>query len=159
MLAQILICLVVGIADGDTLTARCPTGQPAHPHEQVRVRVAGIDAPERRQAFGARSKQAMSKLVYRQEVKLDCKKRDQYKRLVCDVYVKSRPDARGYDMDAGLRLVTEGLAWWYEAFSHEQTPAQRREYAAAQAGAQQRRAGLWRDATPVAPWLWRRTRH
>ena len=64
-----LLCLVVGISDGDTLTARCPTEDAAHPYQQVKVRLAGIDAPERAQPYGSRAKQALSDLAY---MKLTC---------------------------------------------------------------------------------------
>ena len=60
-----LLCLIVGISDGDTLTARCPAADPAHPYQQVRVRLAEIDAPESRQAFGQRSKRHLSDLCFK----------------------------------------------------------------------------------------------
>jgi endonuclease YncB( thermonuclease family) len=154
----IMICLVVGVADGDTLTARCPTQSDTHPYEQVRVRVAGIDAPERGQPFGQKAKQAMSDLAYRQQVKLDCRKRDRFGRLVCDVHVKAGPQAGGYEVDAGLRLVEQGMAWWYRAFAREQTAGQRRQYEAAEDRARKAQAGLWRDQQPIAPWQWRKAR-
>src|SRR5689334_4093959 len=66
-------CLVVGVSDGDTITARC--GDPGA-FEQIRVRVAGIDAPEKGQAFGQRAKEAMSALVFGKPARLDCYKTD-----------------------------------------------------------------------------------
>ncbi|WP_313075805.1 hypothetical protein [Melaminivora sp.] len=60
MISTTLICLVVGISDGDTLTARCPTQDAAHPYQQVNVRLAGIDAPEKRQPLGERSRQHLA---------------------------------------------------------------------------------------------------
>ena len=64
VLSVALVCLVVGISDGDTLTARCPTGDPAHPHQQVRVRLAEIDALESGQPYGRRAKKYLSALCY-----------------------------------------------------------------------------------------------
>ena len=67
MLSATLLCLVVGISDGDTLTARC--GGPGH-YEQVKVRLQGIDAPERKQPFGERARQALAELTFQEEAEL-----------------------------------------------------------------------------------------
>ena len=64
MLPALLVCLVVGISDGDTLTARCPTGDIAHPYSQLKVRLAEIDAPESGQPYGRRAKKYLSALCY-----------------------------------------------------------------------------------------------
>ena len=64
VLSFALVCLVVGISDGDTLTARCPTDDPAHAHQQVRVRLAEIDALESGQPYGRRAKKYLSALCY-----------------------------------------------------------------------------------------------
>ncbi len=64
MLGSVLICLVVSVADGDTLKVRC--GEPGH-HEQLSIRLSAIDAPEKAQPFGARSKQALSDLCFQQK--------------------------------------------------------------------------------------------
>src|SRR6476659_871224 len=85
-------CLVVGVTDGDTLTARCP--RPGG-YERLKVRLDAIDAPEQRQAFGARAKQALSRLVFAKEVELDCPKTDRYDRAVCGVRVAPAPAPQG----------------------------------------------------------------
>lgn len=102
-------CLVVGVSDGDTLTARC--GQPGA-YQQIKVRVSGIDAPERKQPFGARAKDAMSGLVFGKMAELQCPKIDRYGRSVCSVRVAppSAPDGP-QTLDAGLAMVTLGMAW------------------------------------------------
>ena len=64
MSSALLLCLIVGVSDGDTLTARCITSDAAHPHQQVKVRLAEIDAPELGQPFGRRAKQQLSDLCY-----------------------------------------------------------------------------------------------
>lgn len=149
-------CLVVGVSDGDTITARC--GEPGA-FEQVKVRLNGIDAPEKKQPFGERAKQAMSSLVYMKDVELDCFKTDRYGRSVCKVMVApaSAPDGP-LTLDAGLVMVTLGMAWWYRAYSREQTPQERGQYEFAENEAKAKRVGLWRDAGPVAPWDWRKER-
>lgn len=128
-------------------------------YEQIKVRLNGIDAPEKKQPFGERAKQAMSDLVYMKDVDLDCFKTDRYRRSVCKVMVApaSAPDGP-LTLDAGLAMVTIGMAWWYRAYSREQTPQERGQYEFAEAEAKAKHAGLWRDADPVAPWEWRKER-
>ena len=150
-------CLVVGVTDGDTLTARCP--RPGG-YERLKVRLDAIDAPEQRQAFGARAKQALSRLVFAKEVELDCPKTDRYDRAVCGVRVAPAPAPQGpKTLDAGLAMLTLGMAWWYRAYAHEQTPQARGQHEFAEAEARAKKIGLWRDASPVPPWEWRRTEH
>ena len=64
MLAATLLCLVIGISDGRTLTARCGESDA---YEQVTVRLQGIDAPERKQPFGERARQALAELTFQKE--------------------------------------------------------------------------------------------
>lgn len=147
-------CLVVGITDGDSLTARC--GAPGS-YEQVKVRLAGIDAPERKQAFGARSKEALSDIAHHKAARLDCVKADRYGRRVCNVWVAPDSNPTGpQTLDAGLAMVTVGMAWWYRAYSREQTPEARGQFEFAEFEAKARKVGLWRDVDPLAPWEWRK---
>src|SRR5262245_39244734 len=83
-LADTLTGQVVAVADGDTITILDET------RAQHKIRLAGIDAPERRQLFGERSKQHLAQLACRQNVTADCYKRDRYGRLVCTVYANGR---------------------------------------------------------------------
>lgn len=159
MLAATLLCLVVGISDGDTLTARCPTESTEHPYKQVKVRLGAIDAPESRQPYGARAKQALSDLAYNKQAELRCNKIDRYQRHVCSVWVAPASAPNGpRTLDAGLALVTQGMAWWYRYYSSEQSPQERGQYEFAEQEAKAKRAGLWKDAEPVAPWDWRSAR-
>ncbi len=84
MVGELLLCLVVGITDGDTITARCSE---RGAYEHVQVRIQGIDAPERKQPYGSRAKQALSAMVFQQWVDLRCSKSDRYQRKVCSVWV------------------------------------------------------------------------
>jgi endonuclease YncB( thermonuclease family) len=147
-------CLVVGVSDGDTITARCGT---VGDYEQIKVRFNGIDAPEKRQPFGQRAKEALSDLVYMKEAALDCPKTDRYGRSVCKVMVAPASAPRGpKTLDAGLAMVTLGMAWWYWAYAREQTPQERGQYEFAEAEAKAKHAALWREAEPMAPWDWRK---
>lgn len=107
--ADLLQGRVVRIADGDTLTV-LDADQVQH-----RVRLAGIDAPERAQPFGERAKQNLARLTFGKPVEIRWHKKDRYKRVVGQVWVVS-PDARCQGagcpktLDAGLAQVTVGLA-------------------------------------------------
>lgn len=154
--AQPRDCLVVGVSDGDTIKARC--GGPGS-YEEIKVRLNGIDAPEKRQAYGERAKQAMSDLVYMKTAALDCFKTDRYGRSVCKVMVAPASAPNGpKTLDAGLAMVTIGMAWWYRAYAREQTPQERGQYEFAELEAKAKHAGLWRDADPTPPWEWRRSK-
>jgi endonuclease YncB( thermonuclease family) len=148
-------CLVVGVSDGDTLTARC--GQFGS-YKQIKVRVSAIDAPERKQAFGARAREALSDLTFGKISNLRCAKTDRYGRSVCSVWVSpaSAPDGP-QTLDAGLAMVTLGMVWWYRAYAREQTPEKRGQYEFAEQEARAKKAGLWRDGDAVSPWEWQRS--
>lgn len=133
---------VVGVLDGDTVDILTTA------KEQVRVRLAGIDAPEKRQAFGNAAKRALSDLVYSREVQVDWHKKDRYGRVVGKVLVGS--------VDADLRMLELGMAWHYKQYEREQSSGDRMRYAEAENVARSKRAGLWRDANPVPPWAFRR---
>ncbi len=154
--AETLLGRVVAIADGDTLTV-LDAGNAQH-----KIRVAGIDAPERAQPFGERSRQNLGALVFGKEVKVAWNKRDRYQRIVGKVWVES-PDApcRGKPdcpktLDAGLAQITAGLAWWYRKYGTEQSAEDQGRYEHAEFEAKIRRAGLWAEKIPVPPWEWRR---
>jgi endonuclease YncB( thermonuclease family) len=135
---------VVGIIDGDTIDVLMPGLQ------VVRVRLSGIDAPERGQAFGTAAKAALSELVFARQVVVQWKKRDRYERLVGKVTVSG--------VDANLAMLTRGMAWHYVRFEAEQERQDRASYAQAEREARAQRRGLWGDPQPVAPWDHRKSR-
>lgn len=139
--AETLIGKVVGVTDGDTVTVLTPL------NEQYKIRLAGIDAPEKAQAYGQRSKEKMSDLVFGKPVSVEWNKRDRYQRIVGKVSIA--------DKDAGLALVSAGLAWHYKKYEMDQSPIDRERYAAAEGRARTARFGLWGDADSVPPWEWR----
>lgn len=148
-------CLIVGVSDGDTLKARC--GSRGN-YEEVKVRLNGIDAPEKRQPFGERAKRVMSDMVFMKDADLDCLSIDRYGRSVCKVRVTPRAAPNGpKTLDPGLAMVTVGMAWWYRDYARQQTSQERGQYEFAEFEAKARHVGLWRDAEPVPPWEWRRT--
>lgn len=135
-----LLCLVVAISDGDTLTARC--GAPGAYH-QVKVRVAAIDAPESRQAFGQKSRQNLARLCFKQRALLKPVDEDVYGRMVADV--------RCGGADVASSQVRSGLAWVYTPYA-----AARPHLAPLERQARADGAGLWSQRRPLAPWDYRR---
>lgn len=144
---------VVSVADGDTITIL------DNAKVQHRIRLHGIDAPEKAQAFGQRSKENMSRLAFGKDAKAECHKKDRYERFVCKVWIRPPgcPDC-GLTLDVGLAQLSEGLAWHYKAFDKEQSAEDRARYAEAENEARAMRAGLWADKNPTAPWEWRASR-
>ena len=128
---------VVGVADGDTIAV-------LRERVQVKVRLVEIDAPEKAQAFGNRSRQALAALVHGQEVLVVEKGIDKYGRTLGRVY-------RG-DLDVNAEQVQQGMAWVYRKYSRDE----KLDLLEAEARAEKR--GLWRDPAPVPPWEWRKTR-
>lgn len=133
---------VVGITDGDTLVLLDAN------REQHKIRLSGIDAPEKAQPFGVRSKASLSALAFDQDVTANCPKKDRYGREVCVVVVRGK--------DIGLAQVADGMAWWYQKYAKQQTSQARVDYEAAEFSAKAKRVGLWADKDPVPPWDWRR---
>jgi endonuclease YncB( thermonuclease family) len=140
---------VVSVADGDTLTVLDAS------REKHRIRLSGIDAPEKRQAYGERSKQHLATLVFRKTVRVVWDKKDRYARILGRVFAAECEAACPYTIDVGLEQIRAGLAWHYSRYAKEQAPAQRERYADSERRARERRAGLWSDAHPVAPWDFR----
>lgn len=134
---------VVGTADGDTLTL-LDDGKTVH-----RIRLDGIDAPERSQAWGQRARQSLVGLAHGRRAVADCAKTDRYGRAVCRVTVDG--------IDVGLEQIRRGLAWHYVKYAHEQSSADRVRYAGAEEQARSARQGLWTVPGAIAPWDYRRT--
>ena len=132
---------VVGVADGDTITVLDAN------KVQHKIRLGGIDAPEKAQPYGQQSKQSLSDLVYGKTVMVDTDKTDRYGREVGKVLVDG--------VDANLEQLKRGMAWHYKAYQREQSLDDRLAYAAAENESAAAHIGLWQDAVPVPPWGWR----
>ena len=115
--ASILEGIVVKVADGDTISALDSD------KVQHRVRIAGIDAPEKSQPFGNASGKRLGELVARKEVRVEFNKRDRYGRIVGKVLVTPMDcPTCGKTLDVGLAQITTGMAWWYRKYANEQSP-------------------------------------
>ncbi len=134
---------IIGVADGDTVTLLDASKQ------QHKIRLSGIDAPEKAQPFGQRSKQHLADLAHGREVIADCGKVDRYQRRVCKILLNGR--------DLNLQQIEVGLAWWYRKYLSEQQLFDRSSYEAAESLARNDRRGLWRDSDPMPPWDWRKS--
>ena len=126
---------VVGVQDGDTLTCLDETNQ------QQKVRLAGIDAPEIGQDQGKASREALAGMVFGKTIEVVDEGRDRYGRWIAQVAVNG--------VDVNRQMVATGNAWHYAAYSNDQT------LAALQSQAQSQRIGLWSQADPVPPWVFR----
>lgn len=127
---------VVGVSDGDTLTALSAE------RRRLKCRLYGIDAPEKRQAFGQASKLSLSQLSYGRSARIEVLGRDRYGRSICRIEVGG--------VDVNREQIVRGMAWMYRQYTRE------RDYSDAEALAQARQVGVWRDSDPVPPWDFRR---
>lgn len=133
---------VVGVADGDTITVLDAN------RDQHKIRLQGIDAPERDQAYGEKSKQTLHALVHGKTVQVDYTKSDKYGRIVGKVMLNS--------VDVCLQQIISGMAWHYKKYQDEQTPEDRKTYRESETMAQTRKTGLWADGQAIPPWEHRR---
>ncbi len=113
---NILIGFVLGVSDGDTIDVL--DGQ----LQQRKVRVIGIDAPEKAQVLGDKSKADLAQLVFNKDVGIEWNKPDRYQRIVGKIKVQP-PDCPtcAQTLDAGLAQVATGMAWWYREYAREQS--------------------------------------
>lgn len=128
---------VVGVSDGDTVKVLLDG-------LEQKVRLTEIDAPEKQQPFGQKSKQALLALCIGQPAKLVVSGKDRYSRLLGRLTCGGK--------DANAEQVRQGLAWVYDQYVTD------RSLYDLQAAAQQAKRGLWTDPAPVPPWQWRKAR-
>jgi endonuclease YncB( thermonuclease family) len=127
---------VVAIADGDTLTVLDDA------KVQHKIRLAGIDAPEKKQAFGSRARQSLGDKVFGQVVRVDVTDVDRYRREVGRIFLG--------DHFINLEMGRDGFAWRNVRYDKAG------EFTDAERGAREKRRGLWADPNPVPPWEYRR---
>lgn len=128
---------VVSVHDGDTFTLL------AKNNRQVRVRLAGIDAPELGQPYGKAARQAVSSIIAAQYIKVDSTGSDRYGRVLGVVHLTN-------GTTLNYHLVRTGMAWQYLQYDRSILLQK------AQQHAQIERAGLWADRQPTPPWVWRK---
>lgn len=126
---------VIGITDGDTIKLLVE-------RREVKIRLANIDAPERKQAFGTRSRESLSELCWGKDATYETQDVDRYGRTVAVVYCDG--------VNVNRAQVEKGMAWVYERYNKDRMLPELQERA--RAG----KRGLWADKEPVAPWEWRK---
>ena len=135
---------VVRITDGDTLVVLDAN------KVQYKIRLTGIDAPEKKQAYGKKSKENLSDLVAGKYVVVEYDKLDRYKRVLGKILLSGK--------DMNLEQVSSGLAWHYKKYQGEQSQADKIEYSEAEVDARDAKRGLWQDPDPIPPWEFRKSK-
>jgi endonuclease YncB( thermonuclease family) len=133
--SEIIRGRVVGVHDGDTLTLLTGSNQ------QVKIRLAQIDAPESDQAFGQISREALAGLALNKVADIAVETIDANDRIVGTVFVGG--------VDVNREQIRRGMAWAYRQYLHDQSLLQ------LEGQARRARVGLWSDANPMPPWAYR----
>src|SRR5437868_11708187 len=130
---------VIRVLDGDTMEV-------LHNQRPERVRLMGIDCPEKGQAYGTRAKQAASALVFGKEVMLQTQGLDRYGRTIAYVFLP-------HGTNVNHTMVKDGWCWWYRKYARTDIELERLEKQAREA-----KKGLWADPAPIPPWVYRKAR-
>jgi micrococcal nuclease len=134
-----LVGQVVKIVDGDTYDLLTPD------HQVYRIRMNGIDAPEKGQPFWQKAKDWLGQLCYKQNIRVQWYSKDRNGRYIADGYL---PDGRSLS----LEMIKAGYAWHFKKYSSDTVLSE------AEIKARQNKTGLWADPNPEAPWD-KRARH
>jgi endonuclease YncB( thermonuclease family) len=132
--AQQLVGKVIGVKDGDTIEVLID-GKP------MKIRLFGIDCPEKKQAYGTKAKDFTASLSFGKTVSIQSKGTDKYRRMLGFVFL---PDGRNLNHE----LVKAGYAWRYKYNKNNLLLM-------LEAQARNKRLGLWADAKPIPPWEFR----
>ena len=133
---------VVRVADGDTITILDIN------NTQHKIRLQGIDAPEKAQAFGEKSKQSLYDMVHGKTVQVFFTKNDKYGRIVGKVFLDTQ--------DICHQQIKSGLAWHYKKYQDEQPEEDQSAYSTSELTAKRQRLGLWSEPQPIPPWDFRK---
>ena len=137
------------IVDGDTIHVVDKYGN------QFKIRLTGIDAPEKNQAYGLESKNQLSEAINNRWVFLESKPNegkpytvDRYKRVLAKVILNGA--------DINLLQISSGYAWHFKRYQNQQSPSDQKAYDYAEKNAKKNQLGLWEEKKPIAPWKWRK---
>lgn len=136
---------MVKVLDGDTFDLLTDPRARQGTAETVRVRLDGIDCPEKNQPYGKEATQYLTDQISGKSLRVTGTKKDRDGRLIGTVFVAQK--------NVNQSLVHNGLAWHFTKYSKDSTLAN------LERDARRRRVGLWADAQPVAPWEWRKKKH
>lgn len=135
ILKIIIAATVISISDGDTLTIL------QEDQQSVKIRMAEIDAPEKKQPFGEQSKQSLADICFGKQAEVVPQVKDRYGRTVARVYCNG--------VDANAEQVRRGMAWVYSRYAKDKS------LFAIEEEVRFERRGLWIDPSPTPPWEWR----
>lgn len=136
LLADVTIKKVISIPDGDTLTVINSS------NKKIKIRLAGIDAPELKQKYGYTSRDYLRKITSGKKLTYKIHSKDDYGRVVAILYAD--------DKDLNYEMIKAGLAWHYKYYYKS------KKYSEAEKNARKEKLGLWQDNNPQAPWDFRR---
>lgn len=134
---------IVRVSDGDSVTLLSESGT-------LRVRLAGIDAPESRMPYGREAKAHLAAMVLGKEVQAIVHKKDRYGRTIATLMLNTK--------DVNLAMLQAGMAWHYKQYEREQTASAAAAYAQSETKARTQGVGLWQLEMPIPPWEWRHIR-
>jgi micrococcal nuclease len=126
---------VVRVLDGDTIEVLVDK-------KPIRIRLADIDCPEKKQPFGNAAKKYVLEVAAHEIVTVDARSKDRYGRTIGEVFLPSGESLNRL-------LIRDGYAWHYKKYSKDKTLAELENQARGS------RVGLWQDKAPIAPWDWR----
>lgn len=137
---------VIRVVDGDTVEVTKPAATGCITIQKVRVR--GVDAPEKAQPYGKAAMRFTAAYLFNHDVTVKVETKDRYGRWVADLCRgKSKYRCVSY------QLVRKGWAWWYRQYAPNDKTLKR-----AEAKARKAKLGLWAGKNPQEPWLWRQKR-
>ena len=143
---------VVGVTEGDTIKVLDAD------RVMYKVRLAGIDAPEKGQPFGHASTKHLTSMLAGKDVFVESSRKDEHGRVLGKVWVQPSDCLRcGKTLNANHAQILAGMAWWYRYYAEEQSPEDRGRYESAEDEAKARKWGLWADPNPINPYEWRRS--
>lgn len=129
---------VIKVSDGDTVNVLTVE------KETIRIRLLDIDAPEKKQAFGNKSRENLANYIAGENVKVEFKNKDRYGRVLGTIYLN--------DLNVNLQQIKDGFAWVYRKYSNK------KEYLKHEMLARNNNLGLWSDKEPIEPWNFRKMR-
>jgi endonuclease YncB( thermonuclease family) len=143
---------VLRVVDGDTVHVVNKAGK------KFKVRLTGIDAPEKNQPYGLASTYKLTEMLINKWVLLKSKPNngniysiDRYNRVLAKIIYDGK--------DINLFQVSSGYAWHFKRYQKQQSPLDRELYSEAELNAQKNKLGLWGEKNPVAPWKWRKIKN
>ena len=136
LVAETITGKVISVTDGDTIKIL------DEKNKVYKIRLNDIDAPEKKQAFGNKSKENLSKYIAGENVRVEYQKLDRYKRILGTVYFK--------DKDINKQQIIDGYAWVYKKYSKNN------EYINQERISKNHKRGLWKDENPLEPWEYRK---